>query len=307
MRRIDRDRENFFRYFRHDANDEAWQLYATTIGRVKVESGAEYPYRQEDHPAVYTLDWATGRILNEFQFLYIAEGSGRFRSFEGERLLFPGSLAVLVPGERHWYRPDPESGWKEYWIGFKGECADRWLERGFILRNNPIHRPGYPEGFLDLFEEAVRVAQDDPPHVQRLIAAQVPRILAALESAESRGGLDCTAGDLVSQARAIFEEHLFTSFEVDVITSRLNVAYQTLRDQFHQQTGMSPYQYFLQMKINKAKELLLRGDMSVKEISFKLAFDNPYYFSRLFKKKTGVSPTQWSGKAIKEDLYLWDD
>jgi two-component system response regulator YesN len=59
------------------------------------------------------------------------------------------------------------------------------------------------------------------------------------------------------------------------------------------------------MKINKAKELLSQRDMSVKEVSFKLAFDNPYYFSRLFKKKTGVSPSKWNGAHINNDLDLW--
>ncbi|GHV80469.1 hypothetical protein AGMMS49944_22600 [Spirochaetia bacterium] len=60
------------------------------------------------------------------------------------------------------------------------------------------------------------------------------------------------------------------------------------------------------MKINKAKELLTEGTLSIKEISYKLAFDSPYYFSRLFKKKTGAAPSQWSNTTSPKDLDLWE-
>ena len=57
---------------------------------------------------------------------------------------------------------------------------------------------------------------------------------------------------------------------------------------------MTPYQYFIGIKMHKAKELLEGGDQAVKEVAFRLGFKDEYYFSRLFKSKTGVSPSQWS-------------
>lgn len=60
---------------------------------------------------------------------------------------------------------------------------------------------------------------------------------------------------------------------------------------------MTEHQYFLQLKINEACRLLL-DHVPVKDIAFRLAFENPYYFSRLFKKKTGLSPTEWQRGAL---------
>jgi AraC-like DNA-binding protein len=55
---------------------------------------------------------------------------------------------------------------------------------------------------------------------------------------------------------------------------------------------MTPYQYFIHIKIQKAKSLLTQKDASVKEVAYKLGFDDQFYFSRLFKNKTGFSPSE---------------
>jgi AraC-like DNA-binding protein len=58
-------------------------------------------------------------------------------------------------------------------------------------------------------------------------------------------------------------------------------------------TGISPRQYFLQLKVMRARELLITTDQSIKEISYQLGFDSIYYFSRFFKQKTGMSPSEF--------------
>ena len=69
-----------------------------------------------------------------------------------------------------------------------------------------------------------------------------------------------------------------------------------MNEVFKAYTGMTPYQYCIHAKINRAKEILSSGESSVKEIAWRVGFDDQYYFSRLFKKKTGSSPSQWTAK-----------
>ena len=59
---------------------------------------------------------------------------------------------------------------------------------------------------------------------------------------------------------------------------------------FKQYTGISPHQYHLELKIMRAKELILTTDKNIKEICFELGFQSPHYFSRFFKQKVGVNP-----------------
>ncbi|OQY33178.1 MAG: hypothetical protein B6241_08735 [Spirochaetaceae bacterium 4572_59] len=299
--------KTYFRYLPYSDVDVLWQLYATTVGIVNIQKGEPYPFKADEQPPAYTCDWSTGRVLSEFQFVYITEGVGRFRSFQGDFTVSAGTVLLLVPGERHWYQPDKDTGWTEYWLGFNGECAEKWLERSFIERDNPLYHIGISQSVIALFEKAIHYAMQEPVCMQQMIASLVPQILARLQGSRKNIGKEKEYDSLLDQARSVFEKNIYVKFDVEAITKALNVNYHTLRDYFNEHTGLSPYQYFLQMKINKAKELLFQKDLSVKEVSFKLAFDNPYYFSRFFKKKTGVSPSKWNGAHVKNDLDLWSE
>jgi AraC-like DNA-binding protein len=296
--------DNFFSYFDVPETSKSF-LYITTVGKVSVGPHETYPYQPEAHPEKYSMHWDSGRILDEYQFLYISEGSGRLRSFEGEFIIRPGSLIVLVPGEKHRYVPDPETGWTEYWIGFSGTIPAEWVKQGLLGSVITVYPILNQKEMRLPFEEALSFARNGNYALQALIVSCVTRIFAYL--VEDRHTRSNRIGyDIIGQTKSIFEKSIYHPMDMEGLIKILNVNYQQLRDQFREKTGLSPYQYFLQMKINKAKELLLEGALSIKEISYKLSFDSPYYFSRLFKKKTGVSPSQWNDTASPKDLDLWE-
>jgi len=62
---------------------------------------------------------------------------------------------------------------------------------------------------------------------------------------------------------------------------------------FKEVTGMRLRDYLIQARINKAKDLMKDRELMIKQIARKVGFKNPDYFCRIFKKKTGVNPTEW--------------
>lgn len=68
------------------------------------------------------------------------------------------------------------------------------------------------------------------------------------------------------------------------------MSYSYFRKLFKEYTGLSPASYFLDIKLQRAKDLLCKTQLSVKEIAYMLNFDSPDYFCTLFKKKTGKRP-----------------
>ena len=77
------------------------------------------------------------------------------------------------------------------------------------------------------------------------------------------------------------------------VAEHLNISYTTFRHAFKKYIGLSPAQYFINLKIHRAKEMLRGSSASIKEISYTLHFESPEYFATTFRKKTGMSPSDF--------------
>ena len=85
-------------------------------------------------------------------------------------------------------------------------------------------------------------------------------------------------------------EHVEENIDLHELATQYHLSYASFRKMFKKYTGKSPRQYHLELKLMRAKELLLTSDLSITEISHLLNFESLQYFSRYFKKQTGSSP-----------------
>ena len=88
-------------------------------------------------------------------------------------------------------------------------------------------------------------------------------------------------------------EKIDQEIDFKIIARNLGISYSKFRSDFKRQTGLPPMQYFLLLKIEKAKNLLLNTDIYSKQIAYDLGFESEHYFYRLFKQKTGMTPAQF--------------
>ena len=104
----------------------------------------------------------------------------------------------------------------------------------------------------------------------------------------------------MQKAKFLMEENIYGEINLPAICETLGVSSSHLNEVFKAYTAMTPYQYYISIKLQKAKELLERSDPVIKEVAFRLGFKDEYYFSRLFKSKTGVTPSKWSARSTAD-------
>ena len=98
---------------------------------------------------------------------------------------------------------------------------------------------------------------------------------------------------LVSSAKALLKEKAEENFRVNDLCLALGYSKSYLSKLFHEQTGETIALYAVKQKIKRAKQLIREGNENFAQISDRLSFDNPQYFSRVFKRITGMTPTEF--------------
>ena len=281
------------KYLLANDRDALWGLTVSTVGYEEISPGDAYPTR--GHADGYYFEFERGRELPEYQLLYLTEGEGTFRSTTfRETTIREGDLFLLFPDEWHTYRPNPRTGWKSYWIGFKGRNMDDRVRAGFLTPQKPIYHVGFSDEIVSLYREAYETAQIEAAYVQQLLAGMVNHLIGLMYSLERniQLGRNKTHVDMISRARLRIRESLESDLTIQQVADEMGVSYSNFRKLFKEHTGISPAIYQQDLRLQRAKELLSTTDMSIKEIAYRLNFESPDYFSAKFKIKTGRRPSE---------------
>jgi len=94
-----------------DLKSQILGFYLNDAGHAVIPANSGYPLTVENHSQEYALSWEKGRVLQNFQVVYISKGKGVFQSTQGGKIpINAGDALLLFPGEWHRYQPDPEVG-----------------------------------------------------------------------------------------------------------------------------------------------------------------------------------------------------
>lgn len=285
---------NYHKYLPVTKLEEQWGLYVTTVGYTSIGAHQHYPNNTE-HPPSHSFTWNKGRILDGYYVVFITKGQGVFESGRTPSgIVTEGTCFFLFPGVWHRYKPEVKIGWEEYWIGFKGSYADELMRKGFFTAGQPFVEAGMNEPLLMLFQKILETVRLAPSGYHQVIAGMALQLLGWLHSIrEHRSNTGDPAGQLIGKAKFLLRESLENSVNMEQVARTLPMGYSKFRKTFKQLTGQSPHQYLLNLRLEKAKELLASTHLTVNEIAFQTGFDSVFYFSKLFKKKNGVSPLQY--------------
>ncbi len=283
--------EEFFKYVNPGQEDKDWGLFLNCAGKAAIKPGVLYP--PTTHPSGYYFTYEMGRTLNEYQINYITDGEGIHETQSGKFKVNPGSLIFIKPGEWHRYKPKKKTGWVEHYVGFSGYVAHQIYGRPWFTQKNAVVDVGYREEIIDTYYKIFNYAKEEKPGYQQVAAGMIMKLLGFIVSMDKQKDFTGKRVEkIIQNACFTIRENVESDLNFQSFAEENNIGYSYFRKMFKKYTGVPPVQYHLDLKILRAKEMLLYTDKSIKEISYDLGFQSIYYFSRIFKNKLGVSPSE---------------
>ena len=282
----------FSRYLPLSDDARKQSLYVLASGYTVIPPHTPYP--PTIHPADHQFRWEQGRMLQEYQLVYIARGGGVFESHSaGRRRIETGMLFMLFPGEWHRYSPDPETGWDEYWVAFQGSTAETLVAESSLSPAEPLLDAQLSERIQHEFVQIMDEMRQEAIGYQKIIGARTMLIMATATASALRRDFEGTdILNAIERGKALLFEQIDQNINMEEMAASLGVGYSLFRKAFRKYIGMSPAQYHLELRINEASHLLRTTTLPVATIGIRVGFESAGYFCRIFKKKTGQSPSE---------------
>ncbi|HIY69405.1 MAG TPA: AraC family transcriptional regulator [Candidatus Alistipes intestinigallinarum] len=287
--------ESGHKYLVSSGKDQMWGITVDTVGSQTVPPGYEvYPPRV-GHPSGFYFDVGKGRILESCQLLYITSGRGLFYGCSRERIeIGPGDMILLRPNRWHSYRPDRETGWHEYWIGFRGPNVDARFRNDFFDDNLEVFRVGVREEIVDLYDKAREVAENERSSYQQYLAGIANLLLGmAMYYHANHQFVSQEVVGQIDRARRIMRDEFSTGISPEEVARRVNMSYSWFRKMFRDYTNLSPARYMQQLRLQEACRLLSGTSLSIKEIAFRINCGDASYFSNLFRRHLRMTPVEY--------------
>jgi len=238
---------------------------------------------------------------DEYIFIYCVEGKGWINTQSVKYELIPNSYFIIPPHEAHTYGTQPDDPWSIYWLHFTGSKAELLYNRFLDNNSNSDNKPEvvtlpYSEQRTKHFKNLISILESGYrlQHIE-FINLSLWQLLSSFiynNLYEQKNRQDFKK-DSIDRAIEYMQDHIDQSITVEELSDYLNYSASYLYSIFKEHTGYSPIQYFNHLKIQRASQYLSFTNFSIKEISFELGFNDPFYFSRLFKKMMSISPSEY--------------
>lgn len=234
-----------------------------------------------------------GRL--DYQLLYVASGKTHF-FFDGvDTVVSAGHMILFQPRVEQHYEYYGSDKPEVYWVHFTGGNVKNILRHFEIPLEKPVFYCGVTSAYSELFKGMTHELQTRRVGYRELCEMYLRQLFLLIQRTrmEYKPAISSHLQEEMEAARRYFSEHYNEEIVIDEFAKSRGMSTAWFSRSFKQVVGQSPMQHLLSIRIGNAVNLLETTSYNVNEIAAIVGYDNPLYFSRLFKKQTGVSPSDY--------------
>ncbi len=233
---------------------------------------------------------------------YVFSGTGQVQV--GDQVFHPvaGDTYFLPQDTDQFYHSDRTDPWEKIWINLSGDFAKRLAAECGIL--NTYHYPGLDTSDILMKFQYYAARPEHPASAEKCMALVVElflRLSRTLRETEPRKQTP------VEKMLSYIEQHETDPISLEQLTAICKKSPSQAERLFRAEVGVPPYRYALTRKLELACQLLHETGMSVRDIASYLSFEDEFYFSGLFRRKIGVSPTEYRKRCENDTPGLQND
>lgn len=204
---------------------------------------------------------------------YVIEGKGTVYKSSGEYTVRAGEAFLILPGEIVTYTADLQDPWHYQWVGFDGALSKKFAELPTVI--------SFPAGLM----REICAAGKQTMREYRIASLLFQMYAELFEEKEPRNYYVRQVKDHI---RTLYMQPL----RVETIAEQMNLDRRYLSRLFKQKTGQTIQDYLISVRMEEAKRLLENGS-SVEQAALLCGYEDPFNFSKMFKRRFGVSPLYW--------------
>jgi len=231
---------------------------------------------------------------DNLELMYFPEGNCTVLTDVRQISVNPGDLIVMMPGSVH--------GLIHSETTYIDVIVDQNFCKifGFFANKGFIRKRVANDEIKFLFEKIINEMENKEDYTEASIRISVLSVLYILfknySSEETKNRIDTPKTNLVKMVIKYIREHFREDFSISDISEHCGYTKFYISRAFKEIIGISIVEYLNKLRINAAKELIIKGNMSMGEISAYCGFSNQSYFGMVFKKIMGFSPMEYKTK-----------
>ena len=239
--------------------------------------------------------FSRGEEIRDFYLIhYVMHGRGVYTLNGTHFPVGPGQAFLIYPHMPINYIADPNDPWEYCWVGFNGADAGLLMDASRFTPQQPVLTLHEPDGFRDLLLAIYQMRGSLPHEILRMTSGlyQVTAYLVS-ERADNAPERNSPSIGHLQRACDYIAEHYRDALTVEDLAAQLGLCRSQLYRIFKQHTGLSPQRYLMEFRIRQACNLLANEHLPVKVAALSVGFNDPLYFSTVFRQFIGTSPKDY--------------